>query len=361
MKRLSLTLLFCLGACTPAGDGGTTEDPEPIPPRGQDGGAKGDAAVGGDCIDRDEDGYGEGACLGSDCDDSDPRTRPGALEICDGFDNDCNGVTDDNISSGDCPLQLGVCAGAKKQCARGMFEECGPAAYGEAFESDETRCDGADNDCDGRTDEGCACAEGDMQECGNPTGACEQGEQTCVGNQWGPCEGEVGPKDEICNGNDDDCDGTADEDVEDDRPACELTEGVCAGAQPACGDLGWETCGYGELYEADETRCDAADNDCDGSADEGCACQDGMEQRCGSDVGSCQQGVQTCAAGAWGACNGATEAAEEICDGDDNDCDGNTDEGLEAPGCALNQGVCGGALQECGGARGWLQCDAASA
>jgi len=42
-------------------------------------------------IDLDEDG----SPAGEDCDDGDPNTHPGAEELCDGIDNDCNGVVDD--------------------------------------------------------------------------------------------------------------------------------------------------------------------------------------------------------------------------------------------------------------------------
>ena len=33
-----------------------------------------------------------------DCDDRNPNVKPGGDEVCDGFDNDCNGVVDDNPS-----------------------------------------------------------------------------------------------------------------------------------------------------------------------------------------------------------------------------------------------------------------------
>ena len=47
------------------------------------------------CQDRDGDGYGPGCALGPDCNDLDPTVHPGAAEVCNFRDDDCNGVVDD--------------------------------------------------------------------------------------------------------------------------------------------------------------------------------------------------------------------------------------------------------------------------
>jgi hypothetical protein len=59
---------------------------------------------------------------------------------------------------------------------------------------------------------------------------------------------------------------------------------------------------------------------------EACECVAGKTRPCGTNVGTCKEGVQECTRdGVWGACAGGVGPSEEICDGRDNDCDGRTD------------------------------------
>jgi len=50
---------------------------------------------GNSCTDQDGDGYGSRCSPGSDCNDRDYYTHPGAPEVCDGIDNNCNGQIDE--------------------------------------------------------------------------------------------------------------------------------------------------------------------------------------------------------------------------------------------------------------------------
>ena len=112
--------------------------------------------------------------IGGDCDDLEAAIKPGADELCDTVDNDCDGLTDvedaDLASVEDdealCELGQGVCEGAKKPldfCVDGQWlsQACAPDIYdanaallGAPYEpGSEASCDQVDNDCDGAIDE----------------------------------------------------------------------------------------------------------------------------------------------------------------------------------------------------------------
>ena len=65
-------------------------------------------------------------------------------------------------------------------------------------------------------------------------------------------------------------------------------------------------------------------------------CEDGEEQPC-AEEGACSQAFQRCLDGRWGAC----AVPQERCDAIDNDCDGTVDEGFELDAvCRRGVGVC---------------------
>ena len=131
-------------------------------------------------------------------------------EDCNGFDDDCDGNIDegydaDNDEFTTCGTRPNV-----EQPPNPVNVDCddtNPDIRPGAMET----CDGLDNNCDGAVDPGCNCQAGQTRMCGNSVGACTQGSQECSNGRWGPCSGGVRPGAETCEGTDEDCDGNVDE------------------------------------------------------------------------------------------------------------------------------------------------------
>ncbi len=142
------------------------------------------------------------------------------------------------------------------------------------------------------------------------TNGCGAGMQACVGGAWSACTGRS-PSPEACNGVDDDCDGSVDEDV---TRACST---ACGAGVQRCAGGSWGAC---SARQPEAEVCNGVDDDCDGLRDEG------LTRSCAS---ACGSGSQTCSGGFWGACS-APSPGREVCDLRDNDCNGRVDEGLTA-------------------------------
>jgi hypothetical protein len=221
-------------------------------------------------------------------------------EVCDGIDNDCNGVVDDGqlIGTGaPCGSIFPPCTGGIVDCVDGVL-----TCVTSGVQPVDEVCNGIDDDCDGFTDEppladgpapgqtgcwnrsGTCCIHGSLQWCppldplGNPSGAicydvgtltppCNKGTLTCDHENGWICVGPVNPLPEVCDGVDNDCDGQTDEGVlSDPPPAC--NEGLplpCTPGVLSCVDGSLE-CINGVLPGLE--ICDGVDNDCDGDVDE---------------------------------------------------------------------------------------------
>ncbi|TNF32387.1 MAG: hypothetical protein EP329_10385 [Deltaproteobacteria bacterium] len=214
----------------------------------------------------------------------------------------------------------------------------------------EETCNGADDDCDGETDEGVAtgtsCDIVNVYGTCPGTGFCVAGEVQCVG---------VAAEAEVCDGRDQNCNGEADEgfpDLDDDGIAdCvdpdDDGDGTpddqdCAPKDAAISKTAVERCGNGVDEDCDGLTDEEGATDCqpfyrdvdqDGRGDEDTAprCLCGPDPITSFTVGNSED------------CDDLDEdvhpGGTERCNEKDDDCDDNTDEGVQAP--------CGGCVNVC--------------
>ena len=222
---------------------------------------------------------------------------PSGEEVCDDIDNDCDGLTDEDLVSNDtgwCKNQ-GVCAAesakVRKVCVGGVWI-CDYSLVPNYEGDEEHSCDELDNDCDGETDEDFVYSDEvhptpvkKGYACGSAE--CAYGRVVCSEDQKGlVCSFQEPLDHELCDGLDNDCDGFVDEDF--------YYDGVLMFIDPSNPDAGRNGCrGIGEcgntvgviecagLYNttcstmpngseslAKPEECNNLDDDCDGETDE---------------------------------------------------------------------------------------------
>ena len=330
--------------------------------------------------DADADGYGDAsvwayACTApegyvadpSDCDDGASAVSPAATEVCNTLDDDCDGLVDEGLTTvffvdGDGDGH-GRAAGTVVACTvpsgyAATADDCDDSEFG-VHPGAEERCNTVDDDCDGTVDVGATDARtwyldrdadgvGDtsssVEACDAPAGA------VAVDGDCDDLDPSAYPgSTEVCDGDDEDCDGDIDEGLLTDWYVDGDGDGYGAGrAVPACtppvghvavdGDCDDTTA---DVSPVQVERCNAVDDDCDGTTDVGAVDATTWYVDADDDgYGAPGDTVSACAAPAGYVASpadcddtdgGIHPGAPEDCAAADRDCDGDPTLGATDP------------------------------
>ena len=270
----------------------------------------------GDACDDDDDG--DGAADGDDCEPVDPDIFPAAVEACNGFDDNCDESTDPEDAEGCQTWYLDtdqdgfgisedsrcLCQAQDQHTAQ-VAGDCAPQdklVYPDAAEV----CNGLDDDCNGTVDDEAVDTDQDgLADCVDDD---DDNDNTLDLEDNCPLEPNAGQEN-----NDGDDPGDACDDDDD-------NDGVEDGQDCAPFDA--------SMFPGNLEVCDGKDNDCSGQTDEGLG-----QTACGQ--GECLHEIANCLDGQVQECDPLEGAVEEVCDGLDNDCNGQVDEGLGQTTCGV--------------------------
>jgi len=244
-------------------------------------------------------------------------------EVCNGVDDNCNGQTDESD-----PRVGGPCnAGGQGICQFGKYTGCSAGqivctAQVEAGTRTEV-CNDQDDDCDGTPDNNLNDPNVGV-DCGvsGKYGECAKGKTQCVSGNV-VCGQVIAPTTETCNGKDDDCDQVVDNPAIVNGANCDTgKDGVCKSGKTSCVD-GGTTCV--QQTAAGAESCNGLDDDCNGTVDDV------------GDAGTNDAGVPTCLADnpgaahvkSWGCSTGGSNCAISQCDPNWSNVDNQVSTGCE--------------------------------
>jgi len=292
---------------------------------------------------------------GGDCDDTKASVHKGkTTEVCDGLDDDCDGKVDngcDDDGDGYCDAAATVATPLPSTCAKGTgdCDDYDSSVYPTAKEVcnnlKDDNCNGSQNDANA-----IGCTNLYFDEDGDSYGlAISQCLCQAAGSYKAPKSGDcddkstaVAPgKTEVCDGVDNNCDGTIDElgatncktyfyDSDKDGYGLDLTQCACASAFPYTADKKGDCDDTNPAMTPGKAEvCDNIDNNCDSQVDEACnADGDAFCAATKTVVGT----PAACPLGG-GDCNDSDKnihpAGNEVCNGKDDNCSNGTDEGCD--------------------------------
>ncbi|RJP21650.1 MAG: hypothetical protein C4520_09435, partial [Candidatus Abyssobacteria bacterium SURF_5] len=249
-----------------------------------------------------------------------PGSPTGLDDDCDGLDQNCNGTADENYTPTSTNCGVGECtASGQMICSSGTLQDtCTPGSPTGADDD----CDGLDQNCNGTADENYTptttnCGVGECTASGQMI--CSSGtlQDTCT-------PGSPTGLDDDCDGSDENCNGTADENYIPTATNCGIGECTASGQMICSGGALQDTCTPGSPTGLDDD-CDGSDENCNGTADENYT---PTTTNCG--VGECSaSGLLTCISGTLHDSCTPGIPADEVCDGLDNNCNSLVDDGLQ--------------------------------
>lgn len=307
----------------------------------------------------------------NDCDPWNSMIYPGAVEICDGFDNDCNGLVDDNVTGSTTFYQDADNDGFGNLLITAIAVGCTPPSGYVQNHTDcndgnplinpqaQELCNGTDDNCNGEIDEGISSdgttfyfdADGDGY--GEETMVLSlcyaQYDYVAIAGDCDPYNASIYPgAAEICDGIDNNCNGQVDEDVvlltwyyDADSDGYGVNDNTIQACLPYVGyvSLG-NDCDDANPYisPGNPEYCDGIDNDCNGLIDDNVPNPTLWYQDADNDgYGNPAVSQAICAMPAGYVnnaddCDDANAAvhpgATEVCDNIDNNCDGLTDDNV---------------------------------